>query len=154
MAFFETNQYQNLKNSLNSYTQAEKNLKNKTNPDLYYNRGVVHSYLENYKESYDDFLNAHKIDEGLNAEELSKNILNTFMQTVKSIKNQCGLKYKKLNQIFNSIPKTLKDTEFSLMSISDFLDIDGNIIDNFNVKNRLISAKAVQSVTKVFEVPL
>ncbi len=154
MAFFETNQYQNLKNSLNSYTQAEKNLRNNTNPDLYYNRGVVHSYLENYKESYDDFLNAHKIDEGLNAEELSKNILNTFMQTVKSIKNQCGLKNKKLNQIFNSIPKTLKDTEFSLMSISDFLDIEGNMIPNFNVKNRLISAKAVQSVTKVFEVPL
>jgi len=154
LAFFETNQYENLKNSLNSYTQAEKNLKNKKNPDLYYNRGVVHSYLENYKESYEDFLNAHKIDEGLNGEELSKNILNTFMQTVKSIKNQCGLKYKKLNQLFNSIPKNLKNNDFSLISISDFLDIEGNLIPNFSVKNRLISAKAIQSVSKVFEVPL
>ena len=99
-------------------------------------------------------MNAHKIDEGLKGEELSKNILNTFMQTVKSVKNQCGLKSKKLNQLFNSIPKNLKDKNFNLVSISEFLDLEGNMIPNFNVKNRLISAKAIQSVSKIFEVPL
>lgn len=155
MAFFETNQYENLKNSLNSYTQSEKNMKIFKNPDLYYNRGVVHSYLEHYKEAYDDFIAANSIDSNLKGDEFSQNILNTFIQTVKFVKNQCSLKNKKLTQLLNSIPKNLKEeNNFILTSINDFIDNEGCLNKNINMKNRLISAKIIQPVSKVFEVPL
>jgi tetratricopeptide (TPR) repeat protein len=155
LAFFETNQYENLKNSMNSYTQSEKNIKTFKNPDLYYNRGVVHSYLENYKEAYIDFLAANLIDSNLKGDELAQNIMNTFIQTVKFVKNQCSLKNKKLTQLLNSIPKNLKEeNNLILTSINDFIDTDGNVNKNISVKNRLISAKIIQPVSKVFEVPL
>jgi len=155
LAFFDTNQYENLKNSLNSYTLSEKNIKTFKNPDLFYNRGVVHSYLENYKDAYDDFLTANSIDSTLKGDELSQNILNTFIQTVKFVKNQCSLKNKKLTQLLNSIPKNLKEeNNFILTSIVDFIDVDGNLNKDINLKNRLISAKIIQPVSKVFEVPL
>jgi tetratricopeptide (TPR) repeat protein len=154
LAFFETGQYENLKNSLNCYTIAEKNMMIYKNPDLYYNRGVVHSYLENYKDAYCDFQTANKIDENLKGNDLAENIMNSFIQTVKFVKNQCSIKNKKLNQMLNSIPRNLKDETFTLISISDILDSEGNIIQNYNTKNTLISAKIIQPISKVFEVPL
>lgn len=154
LAFNGTNQYENLKKSLNSYTQSEKNIKTYKNPDLYYNRGVVHSYLENYKEAYNDFISANSIDSNLKGDELSENIKLSFLQTLKFVKNQCGLKNKKLNQMVNSIPVNLKENNFILTSINDLIDQDGKIIKDNNLKNRLISAKIIQSVSKVFEVPL
>ena len=154
LAFFETNQYEDLKNSLNSYTQSEKNLKTYKNPDLYYNRGVVHSYLENYMEAYNDFLSANSIDSNLKGDELADNIMKTFIQTVKFVKNQCGLKNKKLTQLLNSIPKNLKENNFTLTSINELIDNEGNIMKDKNIQNKLISAKIVQPVSKAFEVPL
>lgn len=129
-------------------------MKTYKNPDLYYNRGVVHSYLENYKEAYNDFISANSIDSNLKGDELSENIKLSFLQTLKFVKNQCGLKNKKLNQIVNSIPVNLKENNFILTSISDLIDQDGKIIKENNIKNRLISAKIIQPVSKVFEVPL
>lgn len=130
-------------------------MKTYKNPDLYYNRGVVHSYLENYKEAYNDFLTANTIDSNLKGDELAQNIMNTFMQTVKFVKNQCSLKNKKLTQLLNSIPKNLKDeNNFILTSVNDFIDEEGNLNKSIIMKNRLISAKIIQPVSKVFEVPL
>jgi len=129
-------------------------MKTYKNPDLYYNRGVVHSYLENYKDAYNDFLSANAIDSNLKGDELAQNIMNTFIQTVKFIKNQCSLKNKKLTQLLNSIPRNLKENNFILTSINDLIDTEGNINKNVDIKNRLISAKIIQPVSKVFEVPL
>lgn len=130
-------------------------MKTYKNPDLYYNRGVVHSYLENYKEAYNDFIAANSIDSNLKGDELAQNIMNTFIQTVKFVKNQCSLKNKKLTQLLNSIPKNLKEeNNFILSSINDFIDAEGNLSNNISIKNRLISAKIIQPVSKVFEVPL
>ncbi len=130
-------------------------MKTYKNPDLYYNRGVVHSYLENYKEAYNDFLAANSIDSNLKGDELAQNIMNTFMQTVKFVKNQCSLKNKKLTQLLNSIPKNLKEeNNFILTSINDYINEEGNLNKNISIKNRLISAKIIQPVSKVFEVPL
>ena len=129
-------------------------IKTYKNPDLYYNRGVVHSYLENYKEAYNDFISANSIDSNLKGDELSENIKLSFLQTLKFVKNQCGLKNKKLNQMVNSIPVNLKENNFILTSINDLIDQYGKIIKDNNLKNRLISAKIIQSVSKVFEVPL
>ena len=68
------------------------------NPDLFYNRGVVHAYLENYQNTYNDFKDANDIDETLKVIKffLCNNILEIVQSTSKSIKNICRLKPKKL----------------------------------------------------------
>lgn len=115
----------------------------------------MHSYLENYKDAYNDFISANFIDSNLKGDELAENIKNSFIQTVKFVKNQCSLKNKKFNQLITSIPKNLIDNNFVLTSIADLVDSEGNIISNTNfLKNRLISAKIIQPINKVFEVPL
>jgi hypothetical protein len=129
-------------------------MKNYKNPDLYYNRGVVYSYLENYKDAYNDFFSANAIDSNLRGDKLAEDIMNTFIQTVKFIKNQCSLKNKKLTQLLNSIPKNLKENNFILTSINDLVDNEGSVIKDIDLKNRLISAKIIQPVSKVFEIPL
>jgi hypothetical protein len=136
-----------LKLSLNSYTKAEKSIIKYKNPDLFYNRGVVHTYLENYDEAYKDFLVAHGIDCNLKANENAENIYGSVIQTYKCIKNQCALKPKKLSSLVANIPINLKENiAFSLANI-EFLTQGEN-------KNKLISAKIIQPINKSFEVPL
>jgi hypothetical protein len=136
-----------LKLSLNSYTKAEKSIKKYKNPDLFYNRGVVHTYLENYDEAYKDFLVAHEIDCNLRANENAENIYNTVIQTYKFIKNECALKPKKLSSLVASIPINLKENiAFSLANFE--------LLSQGENKNKLISAKIIQPINKSFEVPL
>ena len=147
-AFIDDKQYDDLKLSLNSYIQSERNQKIYKNPDLYYNRGVVHAYLENYNEAYKDFEIANKIDINLKANELSENIFNLTNQTWKMIKNKCSYKNKKLSQILSTIPTNLKENiSFNLASVDDLKIGDNNL-------TKLISAKIVQPISKNFEVPV
>jgi hypothetical protein len=144
-AFISSTQYEDLNFALNSYNQAEKYLQNK-NPDLYYNRAIVQSYLENYNEAFSDFNIAH-IDESLKADSLANNILVFVLEMCKLIKNKCTIKPKKLLQILNTIPTNINPgIGFTLCSI-DTIAIGEN-------KSKVLSAKSVQAVTKNFEVPL
>jgi hypothetical protein len=147
-AFISNNQYDDLKFALNSYNQSEKYHENTyKNTDLYYNRGIVHSYLVNYNEAYSDFTSAHLIDENLKADNLASNTLESVTQIYKLIKNKCTIKPKKLSQILNTIPTNLKENiNFSLTKLDELV-----LGEN---KNKIISAKGVQAVKKVFEVPL
>jgi hypothetical protein len=132
---------------LNSYNQSEKHQLNFKNPDLHYNRAIVHSYLENYNEAYNDLILAHEIDENLKANNVAQNICDLVLHVHKLIKNKCTIKPKKLSQIQNTIPVNLKDgVDFVITSI-DALTAGEN-------RNKIISAKAVQAVKKDFEVPL
>jgi hypothetical protein len=146
-AFVDSTQYEDLKLSLNSYLKAEKSIKKYKNPDLFYNRGVVHTYLENNDEAYKDFLTAHEIDSNLKANENADNIYNTVTQTYKLIKNGCSLKSKKLSQLIATIPTNLKDNIAFELGNFDHFSIGEN-------KNKLITAKIIQPITKSFEVPL
>jgi hypothetical protein len=143
----DNTQYEDLKLSLNSYTKAEKSIKKYKNPDLFYNRGVVHTYLENYDEAYKDFLIAHEIDCNLKANDNSDNIHNSVIQTYKFMKNECALKPKKLSALIANIPTNLKENITFSLSSFDLLSIGEN-------KNILISAKIIQPINKSFEVPL
>jgi hypothetical protein len=143
----DNTQYEDLKFSLNSYTKAEKSIKKYKNPDLFYNRGVVHTYLENYDEAYKDFLIAHEIDSLLKANENAENISSTVIQTYKCIKNECALKPKKLSSLIANIPINLRDgIAYSLCNF-EYVNVGEN-------KNRMISAKIIQQINKSFEVPL
>lgn len=114
---------------------------------MYYNRGVVHSYLENYHEAYNDFLVCDEIDKNLKAKDLAENILTYTTQASKLIKNQCAMKPKKLAQIVATIPVNLKDDVGLRLGGVSALTCGEN-------KGIVISSKAVQSMDKVFEVPL
>ncbi len=146
-AFISDKQYEDLKYALNSYNFSEKYHKEYRNPDLFYNRGIVHAYLENYDIAYNDFIKAHEIDQNLKADTLAENIIQTLTYACKLVKNQCTIKPKRLSQILNSIPTNVKDNiSYSLGQI-DKLQLGEN-------PYKLISAKGIQVIKNIFEVPL
>lgn len=53
-----------LKNALKAYNQSE-TYQIKKNPDLYFNRGNVLSYLEDYAKACENYDNADKLDKQL-----------------------------------------------------------------------------------------
>lgn len=132
---------------MKAYTQAEKIQIKYKNPDLYHNRGVVHSYLENYIEAYKDFLASHEIDINLKADKNAEDILTFTAMTSKFVKNQCSLKPKKLSRIISTIPINLReDITYSLAMIPTLQFGENN--------SKIISAKIIQPINKIFEVPL
>ena len=146
-AFIDKTQYNDLRYALSAYNKSQEKISKYKNPDLYYNRGVVHAYLENYENAYKDFLEANNIDETLKSNDLCVNIINTVQSTCKLIKNQCGLKPKKLAQIVSTIPCNLKD------------DIKYSIIHTSELKEeintgKLITGKIISSIKSCFEVPI
>ena len=118
-AFIDKTQYNDLSFALSAYNKSQEKISKYKNPDLYYNRGVVHAYLENYEKAYQDFKVANSIDETLKSNEICSNIMTTVSTTCKLIKNQCGLKPKKLAQIVATIPNNLKDdVKYAIKSTS------------------------------------
>jgi tetratricopeptide (TPR) repeat protein len=146
-AFVNDTQYDDLKFALKAYTQAEKSQRKHKNPDLYYNRGVVHSYLENYTDAYEDFLASHDIDIILKADKNAEDILTFTAMTSKFIKNQCSFKPKKLARIISTIPINLKEDIAYTLGMIATLHLGEN-------NSKIISAKIIQPVNKIFEVPL
>lgn len=146
-AFIDKAQYKDLNLALSAYNKSQDKTSKYKNPDLYYNRGVVHAYLENYEQAYKDFLEANSIDQTLKSDDISKNILENVQSTAKLIKNQCGLKPKNLAQIVSSIPSNLKDDVKYQIKCTSHLTEGEN-------KGILITGKIIQSVKSYFEVPI
>ena len=145
--FIDQSQYNDLNFALSAYNKSESKINKYKNPDLYYNRGVVHAYLENYEQAFLDFKEANTIDETLQSNKICDNILTTVGTTCKLVKNQCGLKPKKLAQIVATIPHNLKeDVEYVMEHTS-------KLVEGVN-KGKLITGKIVQSVKSFFEVPI
>ena len=146
-AFIDKTQYKDLRLALSAYNKAQDKVSKYKNPDLFYNRGVVHAYLEDYQNAFNDFNEAHKIDETLGSDKLCKAILEIVKSTSKSIKNMCGLKPKKLAQILTTIPHKLKDdVKYELMKGNEF-------IEGIN-KGKLITGKIIAHVQSSFDVPI
>ena len=146
-AFIDKTQYKDLRLALSAYNKAQDKVSKYKNPDLFYNRGVVHAYLEDYQNAFNDFNEAHKIDETLGSDKLCKAILEIVKSTSKSIKNMCGLKPKKLAQILTTIPHKLKDdVKYELMKGNEFIEGKNN--------NKLITGKIIAHVKSSFDVPI
>ena len=154
-AFIDKTQYKDLHLALSAYNKAQDKVSKYKNPDLFYNRGVVHAYLEEYQSAFNDFKEAHNIDETLGSDKLCNDILeivcNDVLEIVKSsskaIKNMCGLKPKKLAQILATIPHNLKDdVKYELMKGNEF-------IEGIN-KGKLITGKIIAHVQSSFDVPI
>ena len=146
-AFIDKTQYKDLHLALSAYNKAQNKESKYKNPDLFYNRGVVHAYLEEYQNAYNDFKEAHNIDETLGSDKLCNDILEIVKSSSKAIKNMCGLKPKKLAQILGTIPHKLKDdVKYELIKGNEF-------IEGKNV-NKLITGKIIAHVKCSFDVPI
>lgn len=146
-AFVDKTQYNDLNLALSSYNKSQEKGSKYKNPDLFYNRGVVHAYLGNYEQAYNDFNNATTIDQTLNSKKICENIFNIVSQTWKLVKNQCGLKPTKLAQILASIPCNVKDDiAFQLAHTSE-------LVEGVN-KGKLITGKFIQAIQSIFDVPI
>ena len=146
-AFIDKTQYKDLHLALSAYNKAQDKVSKYKNPDLFYNRGVVHAYLEEYQNAFNDFKEAFSIDETLGSDKLCNDILEIVKSSSKSIKNMCGLKPKKLAQILATIPHKLKDdVKYDLMKGNEF-------IEGKNA-NKLITGKIIAHVKSSFDVPI
>ena len=146
-AFIDKTQYKDLHLALSAYNKAQDKVSKYKNPDLFYNRGVVHAYLEEYQSAFNDFKEAHNIDETLGSDKLCNDILEIVKSSSKAIKNMCGLKPKKLAQILATIPHNLKDdVKYELMKGNEF-------IEGIN-KGKLITGKIIAHVQSSFDVPI
>ena len=146
-AFTDKVQYNDLELALKSYNQSQAKTTKYKNPDLYYNRGVVHAYLENYKEAYADFIIANDIDETLKSKDICKNIIGTVSNINKLIRNQGGLKPKNLAQIVNKIPTKLRD------EVKLELAHTSQLVEGKNT-NKIITGKIILHAESGFEVPI
>lgn len=126
---------------------SEKYETNHKNPDLFYNRAMVQLYLENFSSAHSDLMISANIDSTLNAKKLSEELELILKHSAKQLKNQCGIKQKKLLQITASIPNNLIYKDFAQMDLSEFSQ-------NKITKNKFISAKIIQLVPKIGEIPV
>lgn len=145
-AFLHKNQYDDLQKAMNCYQMAEKNQRKYKNPDLYYNRAMVHLYLENYTLAYNDLITTESIDQNLKAGEFAESVVNNNLNFLKQIKNQCGIKNKKLNQLLVTIPiNTNTNSGYEL------IDVENNVGSN---NKKMISAKVIEIITKNVDIPI
>jgi tetratricopeptide (TPR) repeat protein len=109
--FFATEKYDYLDSSLKAYTQSEK-LEKYTNPDLYFNRATIFSYFERYSEAIRDYLKAHSIDPGLNAQEKAQKICEYVIGTCRMIKQKKKVQSTKTFELVKALPKKIGEVKF------------------------------------------
>lgn len=147
-AFSTKEQYESLQKAVNCYNMSEKHQTSTfKNPDLFYNRAMVHLYLENYAFAYADLLIADSIDKNLEGGKKAEGIISNIILTCKMIKSQCNLKHKKLSQILSTIPTNLNiNSGYELIAC----DYASNEVSN----KKLISAKVIQIINKISDIPV
>lgn len=146
--FSTKEQYESLQKAVNCYNMSEKHqISTFKNPDLFYNRAMVQLYLENYANAYADLLIADSIDKNLEGGKKAEGIISNILLTSKMIKSQCNLKHKKINQILSTIPTNLNiNSGYELIAC----DYASNEVSN----KKLISAKVIQIINKISEIPV
>lgn len=156
-AFTSKDKFQMIKHlqkAVISYNMSEKYQDIYKNPDLYYNRSTVNIYLEKYNEAYIDLIKADEIDPTLKANDKAKQLIESMSNINKLIKTKCGLKYKRLISIQNSIPSNLKEnSEFEIV-FPDINSLQSSSLSSSSMQKKLISAKIVDILKKLSDIPL
>ena len=109
--FMGGQRYENLDFALKAYTQSEKRQVYQ-NPDLYFNRGTICEYLENYSQAINDYDTAHSIDANLGAKAKAKGIQDFVVNVWGLIAKERSQKSSKLVSLIKSIPKTIGEVKF------------------------------------------
>jgi len=137
--------------ALKAYNQAEAHL-TKKHPDLYYNRGIIQSYLEDFDKAIGHFQKADEIDSTLNAKDQIIKILEIIKNIDSVICNKGKMKGKTLANVVKSIPCVLKnqpkhlgDAKYEIKSL-DELKPGPN-------KGTILSCKVTNVISNKGEVP-
>ena len=100
-----------LDKSLKAFSQSEK-IQKYENPDLYFNRASIFSYFERYSEGLRDYMKAHYIAPGLDAQTKAQKIVEFVIGTTRMIDQKKKLKTKKTADLVKSLPKTIGEVKF------------------------------------------
>ncbi|EDO45981.1 predicted protein [Nematostella vectensis] len=115
-----------LKQCMSAYGQAEKDLVAANNPDLHFNRAMAYKYQEEFKQSVENFRQAHKLDPGwVEAEELCQRVLNYLTDTIQLAQGKGKLKTKRLQSMVNS----LGEAELGPYSGGSYTSAAGKTVD-------------------------
>lgn len=109
--FMGGQRYENLDFALKAYTQSEKRQVYQ-NPDLYFNRGTICEYLENYREAISDYDTAHNIDPNLGARTKARGIQEFVVNICSLITKEKSQKSTKLVGLVKSISKSIGEVKF------------------------------------------
>jgi len=149
--FVNAKKLDELQAALKAYNQAENQLQKK-NPDLYYNRGIIQSYLEDFDKAIENFQKADAIDPNLNAKDQISKILDIIKSIDTIIATKSKMKAKVLANVVKSIPCVLKsqpkhlgDTKYEIKSL-DEIKIGPN-------KGAILSCKITNVISNKGEVP-
>lgn len=111
--FLETDRYEHLNYALKAYTQSEKNEDpNYPNPDLYYNRGTIWDYLEQYNQAILDYIKSDLIDPNLHAKEKGTKIIDFVIATSKLIEKWKASKNDKDIKLVKTVPSKIGEVKF------------------------------------------
>ncbi|CAD8167000.1 unnamed protein product [Paramecium octaurelia] len=135
--------------ALSAYNQSEKN-QNRENPDLYFNRGNIHCYFEDYQLAFNDYIKANKIDQSLTNDTL-KQVQQKVLKVYDLVTNKCRITQKKLQNIVKQIPIGLREQPKGFDHPLQMCTI-GDLKDGIN-KGLILASKSLVSYTEQNTVP-
>ncbi|KAK7114758.1 tetratricopeptide repeat protein 5-like isoform X2 [Littorina saxatilis] len=93
-----------LKQCMSAYSQAERDLVAKSNPDLSFNRAMSYKYQEEYQQALEGFHTASQLDPSWTDPLTEEKALLTYLDNIVTLTEKRGkLKPKKLNAYLNSL---------------------------------------------------
>eukprot|EP01135_Chromosphaera_perkinsii_P004682 Nk52_evm31s293 gene=Nk52_evmTU31s293 len=132
-----------LTSALKAYIRAEKDPIAAANPDLYYNRGCIYEYLENFMDALGNFAYVTLLEpENEEAKQKTQGILD-FTATVCDFLSKGGaVKAKKLNALSSSIPEYVEGMSICYHD-QDNLKRDYEMVSLSGLNDGLNNGKAI-----------
>lgn len=135
--YFHTRVATNLRDALKAFALAETKLTIPSersglqfgHPDLYFNRGHLKAFLQDYAGAISDFEKANVLDPSLRANEMAQDLRRFSKRCADLVSRKGGLKTKKRNDILSSLPKHMHHIVPSADLLAGFLTQSNTSID-------------------------
>lgn len=135
--YFHTRIATNLRDALKAYALAETKLTIPSersglqfgHPDLYFNRGHLKAFLQDYTGAISDFEKANALDPSLRANEMAQDLHRFSKRCADLVSRKGGLKTKKRNDILSSLPKSMHYIDPSSDPLAGILTNSNSSID-------------------------
>lgn len=115
--------------SIKAYQNAEKDVKMKYNPDLFFNCAIANKYIENYKRALTGFEAASMKDPGLKANEEVQSIINLFDKLANLIKREAKAKHlAEIAYSLNEVGLNTSHKKTTIAALSKGLNVAAAIV--------------------------
>jgi tetratricopeptide (TPR) repeat protein len=104
--FTNTRNRETLTNALKAYKRAEASQSN--NPDLYFNRGNILRYFEDYQDAVTSYRRAAELDPSLPTENIIDTTTRFVRKTTKTVATKMGKKPRQIVEIMQELPATVQ----------------------------------------------